>query len=194
MRLVVAALSCALGLSACSLASPSASTTDQAKPKSTMTAAQQKTLEAQNTLASYDGYGSTRFGMNEAAFRVSWQADLVGTIDPAGDCSMLRPAWEKSMVTFDFMFLRGQFVRYDVGTANPVAPGGGKVGMDVAQIRALYGSTLQVSPHKFREKAQILRTTNGKGSVLIFETDADGKVSRWRMGIPPQIDNEDGCL
>jgi hypothetical protein len=193
MRLIVAAMSCALALSACSLANPSASTTDAAKQKSTMTAAQQKALEAKEMLASYDGYGSTRFGMNEAAFRASWQADLVGTIDPAGDCSMLRPAWEKSMATFDFMFQRGRFVRYDVGTANPVAPGGGKVGMDVAQIHALY-PTLQMSQHKFREKAHILRTTNGKGSVLVFETDADGKVTRWRVGVPPQIDNEDGCL
>ncbi|HEY0198113.1 MAG TPA: lectin [Rhodanobacter sp.] len=194
MKRVMVALSCALALSACSVEPPPAATTNQGKPKSTMTAAQQKALEAQDTLASYAGYGATRFGMNEAMFRAAWQADLVGTIDPAGDCSLLQPAWEKTLANFDFMFQHGQFVRYDVGTAKEIAPGGGKVGMNVEQIRALYGSGLQVSPHKYRQNEQYLRIADGKESVLLFETDTSGHVSRWRVGIPPQVDNGDGCL
>ncbi|HWI23748.1 MAG TPA: lectin, partial [Lysobacter sp.] len=32
----------------------------------------------------------------------------------------------------------------------------------------------------------------GKG-VLVFETDAAGKVTAWRAGVPPQVDYVEGC-
>jgi len=28
---------------------------------------------------------------------------------------------------------------------------------------------------------------------LLFETDAAGKITRWRVGVPPQIDYVEGC-
>ena len=33
---------------------------------------------------------------------------------------------------------------------------------------------------------------DGQGA-LVFETDAEGKVVRWRAGLPPQIDYLEGC-
>jgi hypothetical protein len=151
-------------------------------------------LQANQTLGSYTGYGATRFGMDEATFRDAWQADLNGAVDLAGTCSLLQPMWNKQLADFDFMFEHGHFVRYDVGTPKEIAPGGGKVGMNMAQIRALYGPHLQMLPHKYQMNAHYLRIEDGKGDVLLFETDADGKVIRWRVGVPPQIDYEDGCL
>ncbi|HEY1588199.1 MAG TPA: lectin [Rhodanobacter sp.] len=153
-----------------------------------------KALQAQDMLGSYTGYGTARFGMDEDAFRAAWRADLKGAVDPGGDCSLLQRPWDNALGDFDFMFDHGRFVRYDVGTPKELAPGGGKVGMSVAQIRALYGPGLQVLPHKYQQNEQYLRTADGKGDVLIFETDTSGKVSRWRVGVPPQIDNEDGCM
>ncbi|MGH8157648.1 MAG: lectin [Rhodanobacter sp.] len=194
MKQTIVALACVLALAACSSEPPPAPVAAQGRPKSTMTAAQVKALQAQETLGSYTGYGATRFGMNEDAFRAAWRADLNGAVDPGGDCSLLQTTWQAALTDFDFMFDHGRFVRYDVGTPNEVAPGGGKVGMSVAQIRALYGSNLQILPHKYLQNEQYLRIADGNGHVLIFETDTAGKVSRWRVGIPPQIDNEDGCL
>lgn len=193
MKQAVVALACALALAACSSEPPPTSAA-QGRPKSTMTAAEVKALQAQNTLGSYTGYGAARFGMDEDDFRAAWRADLKGAVDPGGDCSLLQPTWDNALGDFDFMFDHGRFVRYDVGTPKEIAPGGGKVGMSVAQIRALYGAGLQVQPHKYQQNEQYLRIAGGKGDVLIFETDTNGKVSRWRVGIPPQIDNEDGCL
>jgi hypothetical protein len=193
MKQAIVAVACLFALAACSSEPPPAPAA-QGRPKSTMTASEVKALQAQDALGSYAGYGAAHFGMDEDAFRAAWRADLKGAVDPGGDCSLLQRPWDNALGDFDFMFEHGRFVRYDVGTPNEVAPGGGKVGMSVAQIRALYGSSMQLLPHKYQQNEQYLRIADGKGDVLIFETDTDGKVSRWRVGVPPQIDNEDGCL
>jgi hypothetical protein len=143
--------------------------------------------------ARYDGYGATRFGVDEAAFRHAWQSELTGTPTADGSCHYLSPKWAKSPADIGFMFERGRFVRYDVGTAKETAPGGGKVGMTVEQIRALYGSGLEQSPHKYVEGAYYLRMARNRSEVLLFETDAAGKIIRWRVGVPPQIDYVEGC-
>jgi hypothetical protein len=145
-------------------------------------------------LARFDGYGDMRFGMDETAFRRAWQGDLTGSVDAGGACSYLRPIWVKQPRDFGFLFEHGRFARYDVGIAKEAAPGGGRVGMDVAQVRALYGDRMQVQPHKYEAGASYLRVTAPEGSaVLVFETDAGGKVVRWRVGVPPQIDYVEGC-
>lgn len=194
MKKVVAVLACVLALAACSSEPPPAPAAAQGHYKSTMTAAAVKALQAQDALGSYTGYGAAQFGMDEDAFHAAWRADLKGAVDPAGSCSLLQRPWDNALGDFDFMFEHGHFVRYDVGTPKDVAPGGGKVGMSTAQIRALYGPGMQVLPHKYMQNEHYLRIEDGKGHVLIFETDAKGIASRWRVGIPPQIDNEDGCL
>lgn len=193
MKRARVAIVCVLALAGCSNGAPPAPATVQATHK-TMPFAALKTLQANETLASYAGYGATRFGMDEDAFRDAWQTDLNGAVDLAGTCSLLQPMWNKQLADFDFMFEHGHFVRYDVGTPKEIAPGGGKVGMSTAQIQAFYGPHLQVLPHKYQMNAHYLRIEDGKGDVLLFETDADGKISRWRVGVPPQIDYEDGCL
>jgi hypothetical protein len=193
MKSLPIAIICLLALAGCSVEAPPSDAT-QGTHKSTMTAAQVQALQAQETLGSFTGYGATRFGMDEDAFRTAWRADLTGSTDPAGDCSLLQPTWYKQLTDFDFMFEHGHFVRYDVGTPKEVAPGGGRVGMSVAQIRALYGPGLQVSPSSHMQNEQLFRIADGKGHVLIFETDTVGKVSQWRVGVLPQIDYKDGCI
>ena len=92
------------------------------------------------------------------------------------------------------MFEDGRFVRYDVGTAKEAAPGGGRVGMDEAQIRTLYGARVQVQPHKYVAGAKYLCIAALQGDgALVFETDEHGKVTRWRVGVLPQVDYVEGC-
>lgn len=143
--------------------------------------------------ARYDGYGEMRFGMDEPAFRHAWQGELAGTPATDGSCYYLRPKWAASPADFGFMFEQGRFVRYDVGSAKEAAPGGGKVGMSAAQIRALYGNGLAQMPHKYLDGAYYLRIVGDGQHVVLFETDATGKITRWRVGVPPQIDYVEGC-
>ncbi|WP_404601069.1 lectin [Dyella lipolytica] len=148
---------------------------------------------APESMARYDGFGDMRFGMDERTFRHAWQGDLAGTATTDGSCYYLTPKWIKSASDFGFMFEQGRFVRYDVGNAKEVAPGGGKVGMTVAEIRALYGNRIEETPHKYLPGALYLRIAGDHQGVLLFETDAAGKISRWRIGVPPQIDYVEGC-
>ncbi|MFC5437095.1 lectin [Rhodanobacter umsongensis] len=147
------------------------------------------------SLARYDGYGDMRFGMDDAAFDRAWAGELKATTPAAGSsCVSKRPRWVKAPEDFAFMFEGGHFVRYDVGTAKEIAPGGGKVGMSGAQIRSLYGDRVIEQPHKYVAGAKYLRVAAAQGnSVLLFETDATGRVTRWRVGVPPQVDYVEGC-
>jgi hypothetical protein len=144
-------------------------------------------------MAHYDGYGELRFGMDEQAFRHAWQGELAGTPATDGGCYYLRPKWAASPADFGLMFEQGRFVRYDVGSAKETAPGGGKVGMSVAQIRVLYGNGLAQMPHKYLDGAYYLRIVGDGQHIVLFETDAAGKITRWRVGVPPQIDYVEGC-
>jgi hypothetical protein len=145
-------------------------------------------------LARYDGYGDMRFGMDESAFDKAWGGELKGAPERGSTCFYKTPKWVKLSRDFAFMFEGGHFVRYDVGTAKEAAPGGGKVGMDAAQIHSLYGSHVQTQPHKYVAGAKYLHIAAPGGSgALVFETDAQGKVTRWHVGVPPQVDYVEGC-
>ena len=143
-------------------------------------------------MARYDGYGDMRFGMDEVVFRAAWGGDLEG--HPGEACFYLWPKWVKAPADFAFMFEDGRFVRYDVGTAKETAPGGGKVGMTAGQILDLYAGHVGEQPHKYVVGGKVLRVTRADGDgVLVFEVDADGKVTAWRAGMPPQVDYVEGC-
>ena len=88
----------------------------------------------------------------------------------------------------------GRFVRVDVDDPAATAPGGGRIGMAGPEIAALYPGRVESRPHKYVEGASYLRVTReGSDAVLLFETDADGVVQEWRIGLPPQLDYVEGC-
>jgi len=89
----------------------------------------------------------------------------------------------------------GRFVRYDVGTDKETAPGGGKVGMSVEELQKLYGGALKASPHKYTQGGQYLSMDAGDVAPtrLVFEVDAAGKVTSWRVGLSPQVEYVEGC-
>jgi hypothetical protein len=196
-------VACALVLSACGNAGPSSSNriatavtaSASAAPVAASTDASAIVPADAAQLARYDGYGDMRLGMDETAFGAAWNGKLVDTRpQPGSSCFYKRPLWVKLPGDFAFMFEGGRFVRYDVGTTKEIAPGGGRVGMTEAQIHTLYGSQVEEQLHKYVAGARYLRVKAPQGNgVLLFETGADGKVTRWRVGVPPQVDNVEGC-
>ena len=88
----------------------------------------------------------------------------------------------------------GKFVRYDVSNDKEVAPGGGKRGMTRDEIKKLYPGAAE-QDHKYVEGGKYLRVKDDAGGngVLVFETDAAGKVTQWRVGVSPQVDYVEGC-
>ncbi|MBN6103677.1 lectin [Xanthomonas sp. CFBP 8703] len=150
---------------------------------------------AERQLARDDGYGDLRLGMSAAQARAAWGGELDGQPGETGGCHVLRPRWAKGGNDFGLMFEADKLVRYDVRTAKETAPGGGKVGMDLAQLRALYAGRVEEQPHKYIEGGKVLRIagSTAQSGVLVFETDAAGKATSWRVGLPPQVDYVEGC-
>jgi hypothetical protein len=194
----LAPLACVLLLAACGggeppADAPAAAATAAVPPVAAASAAPPD-AQAPTTMARYDGYGDLRFGMDEATFAKAWQGELERLGPPGDACFYQMPRWVKTPADFAFMFEGGRFVRYDVGTAKEAAPGGGEVGMDATRIHALYGARISESPHKYVPGAKVLRVAAPQGAgVLVFETDAQGRVTHWRAGVPPQVDYVEGC-
>ena len=146
-------------------------------------------------LARFDGYGDMRFGMTAAEATRAWGGELNGKPGAGEVCYYLNPVSNPSPAYFAFMIESDKFVRYDVGNDKEVAPGGGKRGMTSDDIRTLYAGRIEEKPHKYVEGGHYLRIKGGddSGGVLVFETDAAGKVSEWHVGQPPQVDYIEGC-
>lgn len=153
------------------------------------------TAPPSDTQASFAGYGDMKLGATVEEAKAAWGGELNGKPGQGSNCYYLTPKWVKKASDFAFMAEDGKFVRYDVGTDKQAAPGGGKVGMTVDELRKLYGHALQSSPHKYVEGGRYLSlaASGAAPSKLVFETDAAGKVSAWRVGLSPQVDYVEGC-
>lgn len=150
---------------------------------------------ATETLAHWDGYGDLRFGMAPAAARTAWGGDLAGdATDVLAQCGYLHPTWARPRSAIGFMFENGRLVRYDVDTPKESAPGGGRIGMSRARIEALYPGA-EARPHQYVQGAWYLRVRDpgARDRALVFETDARGTVTRWRVGVAPPVDYIEGC-
>lgn len=144
--------------------------------------------------ADWQGYGAAQLGIDAEQLRTVWTGELQGDAAADGGCYYLSPAVHSEGGPF-FMLEGGKFVRYDVRGGATVAPGGGKIGMDLAQLQVLYPQAEPLQSHKYVEGGKVLRVpaTDGSQGVLVFELGADGKATLWRVGLPPQVDYVEGC-
>ena len=145
--------------------------------------------------ASFLGYGDMKLGSTGEEARAAWGGELNGAPMEGTTCHYLWPKWITRPADFAFMMEDGRFVRYDVGTDKETAPGGGKVGMSVEELQKLYGGALKGAPHKYTQGGQYLSMDAGDVAPtrLVFEVDAAGKVTSWRVGLSPQVEYVEGC-
>ena len=145
--------------------------------------------------ASFLGYGDMKLGSTVDEARAAWGGELNGAPMEGTTCHYLWPKWITRPADFAFMMEDGKFVRYDVGTDKETAPGGGKVGLSVEELQKLYGGALKASPHKYTQGGQYLSMDAGDVAPtrLVFEVDAAGQVTSWRVGLSPQVEYVEGC-
>ncbi len=145
--------------------------------------------------ASFLGYGDMKLGSTVEEARAAWGGELNGAPMEGTTCHYLWPKWITRPADFAFMMEDGRFVRYDVGTDKETAPGGGKVGMSVEELQKLYGGALKGAPHKYTQGGQYLSMDAGDVAPtrLVFEVDAAGNVTSWRVGLSPQVEYVEGC-
>lgn len=145
--------------------------------------------------ASFLGYGDMELGSTVDQAKAAWGGELDGAPAEGTHCYYLTPKWVTKPSDFAFMMEDGKFVRYDVGTDKEIAPGGGRVGMSADELQKMYGGALESTPHKYVEGGQYL-SIDASGvapTKLVFEVDADNKVTAWRVGLLPQADYVEGC-
>ncbi len=191
-RRVVFPLVLMVALGACNRAAePAAPAQSAASAASPAPAA---TPAASTGKADWQGYGPLQLGTDVEQMRAAWDGELQGDAVADGGCYYLQPAGQGTEGVA-FMIEGDTFVRYDVRSAGEPAPGGGEVGMDQEQLRALYVQAEAAQPHKYVQGGTVLAVPAADGSQgrLVFELGADGKVTGWRMGLPPQVDYVEGC-
>lgn len=143
------------------------------------------------------GFGPAKFGATAEEVRMAWGGDLGDAKpDEPGGCYYLTPATQqKQGAKIGFMIEGEKFVRLDVDSSEIAAPGGGRIGMSEAELQKLYRGALQSMSHKYVEGGHYLSVAASgvAPSKLVFETDESGKATRWRIGLPPQVDYVEGC-
>ncbi len=175
---------------------PSAAAPSAEEPANPATGSLHVDLPAEGAIG-FAGFGPAKFGASAEEVRMAWGGDL-GDAAPSepGGCYYLIPATQpRQGYKIAFMVEGDRFVRIDVASDQIVAPGGGKVGMDEAELQKLYHGALQLMPHKYVEGGHTLSVAASGVSParLVFETGADGKATAWRIGLPPQVDYVEGC-
>ena len=167
----------------------------ESAPAGTMPAAPSAAF-AETAPISFEGFGPAHFGDNEESIRQSWGRPLKITGTDQDSCRQLIPEPRLGdTYRIVFMLEDGKFVRYVVDVDQYVAPGGLKVGASADQVSKTYAGHVEAMPHKYVEGAQYLVVTPPQGGDkrLLFETDAQGKVIAWRIGVMPQVMYVEGC-
>jgi hypothetical protein len=146
----------------------------------------------------YTGVAGVGFGTSPDALRTAWPGGVAPDAPVApGLCHFLY-AQPKPQDSFGvaFMVEGDKFVRVDVEAPDVRAPGGGHAGMTAADVRAAYAGHVEEQPHKYIEGGKYLVVTPADASIatrLVFEVDAAGLVTGWRLGLPPQVHYVEGC-
>lgn len=145
----------------------------------------------------FDGVAGVAFGSAPDPLREAWPGGVAPDAAAApGDCQFLY-AQPKPPESYGvaFMVEDGRLVRVDVDAPDVLAPGGGHAGMTLDELRATYAGRFQEQPHKYEEggKVLVVAAPGGSAGRLVFEVDAAGRVTQWRIGLPPQVDYIEGC-
>ena len=171
---------------------PPATAPATAMPAANPAPPEQGPMPAPGTIG-YAGFGPAKFGVTAEQVRMAWGKEMVGGPGEPGSCYYLYPQPRpQNGYRIAFMIEGDKFVRVDVDTAGIAAPGGGEVGQSIDEIRKRYAGA-EEQPHKYVEGGKNVRHKDASGSVVLFETDAAGKVTEWRVGLPPQVDYVEGC-
>ena len=187
-------LACCLALAACQRGSGENSPPVDHSPEPAAPAAA-PVPPPQDDEVGFRGFGPARFGDSEAAVRLAWGRPLKASGSEPNACLQLFPdPLPQQGFGTSFMLVDGRFARFDVDEALYPAPGGGKVGSTEPELLQRYAGRIEQMPHKYVEGAKylIVRAPQGEAK-LIFEVSPQGKVQRWRVGLPPAVDYVEGC-
>jgi len=138
------------------------------------------------------GLGPIRAGMTVE--QVMALADFSGLErkSPAGECWYLHYRGDSS--AFDLMIIGNVVVRLEVkGESRLHTFSGAAIGTTEDQLKAMYGSRLDIQPHKYDEHGHTITVKSSGGDHgLRFETSA-GRVTAIQAGPWEHLNYVEGC-
>ncbi|HEU4778337.1 MAG TPA: hypothetical protein VFS58_00500 [Steroidobacteraceae bacterium] len=140
----------------------------------------------------FGGLGPIRAGMSVE--QVLPLADFSGLArkHPAGECWYLN--YRGGSSAFDLMIIGGTVVRLELkGTSSLHTFAGARIGTTEDELQAMYGSRLDIQPHKYDTNghAITLKSSSG-GHGLRFETSG-GRVTAIQAGPWEHLNYVEGC-
>ena len=150
---------------------------------------------------SHQGVGPVQIGMTldeaNAASGVAFMLPDWGVNpNPPGACAYAYPGGTYD-TPVDLMLNGSTVVRIDVQDRNVQTSTGVSVGGSTGDVLRLYGGDrVERQPHKYVEGAEYLIVppeSLSKETLLLFETDADGRIVEIRVGRDPEVGWVEGC-
>jgi len=135
------------------------------------------------------GYGALHFGMSRSQAEQAAGGAFAGSAQ-AGACQQVHNPDQPDIA---YQFNGDKLQRIEVKTPAVMAEGGGHVGMQIDEIRTLYAGHLTELARKSVPGGHELKDVGKNGAGIIFDTDADGKVTAFRAGVAPALDGAEGC-
>jgi len=135
------------------------------------------------------GYGELHFGMSRGEAEQAAGGAFTGSTQ-SGACQQVSSAGQPGIA---YLFAGDKLQRIDVQAPAVMADGGGRIGMQVDDIRTLYAGHLTEQARKSVPGGQYLKVVGKNGAGIIFETDADGKVTAFRAGVASALERDEGC-
>lgn len=198
-------IACTLGLAACqpaaepasNRASESAGTTPPVVESPEVVAAPEPAAAEPSDTAvtadtlTFEGLGDVRYGMGKDAFLALKNTKPGGSelMDGPDSCHFFLL---KSPAETAVMLEKQRVVRIDAGPALKNAIGV-NAGDDVATATAKYPKA-EVAPHKYDFGGKEITLWNdARTAAFVIESNAQGRVTHVRSGIPPNVSYVEGC-
>lgn len=139
------------------------------------------------------GVGDLRAGMTlEQAQRVAADLKTITRTDST-ECSYLD--WPSAPPGVLVMYDGGRIARFDIDSAGLRTAAGAQVGDTEARVDSLYAGRVTTTPHKYTDGHYLTVTPPRAADSLfrlVFEAEG-GKITRYRVGMLPQVQYVEGC-
>lgn len=139
------------------------------------------------------GIGPLRAGMTRAAVETAIDTSLASAPPSEGSCVMTPLPGASAGTTL--MLVGDTLVRVDVfrSSTTRTAEGAG-LGDSAARIESLYPGRVTTRPHKYTAGQYLIVPSAADTTFrLVFETDEEGRVTRYRSGRIPEVELVEAC-
>lgn len=139
-----------------------------------------------------EGLCGVTFGMSAEEAMVAHAAglhEMGGAGGQPESCYYLGP--DPDNYDIGYMVVDGQVQRIDIRAPGVSTSEGVQVGMQAGEVEGIYPN-LERAPNKYTDRDNLIVGLGGD-TKLVMETDENGNIAAYRIGVPPAVDYVEGC-